>query len=72
QTPDPAPITNSACYSPITQTTASWLSVVFHYDATSGTMVAAAGQPVEAPSITSSNFSQMNTWFSVLMQDTFK
>lgn len=69
---DQAPITNSACYSPITQTTASWLSVVFHYDSTSKTMVAAAGQPIEAPSISAGNFSQMNTWFSVLMQDTFK
>lgn len=29
---DQAPITNSACYSPNTATTASWLSVVYHYD----------------------------------------
>jgi sulfide dehydrogenase [flavocytochrome c] flavoprotein subunit len=69
---DQSPMTNSACYSPITQSTASWLSVVFHYDPISKTMVAAAGQPIEAPSISAGNFSQMNTWFSVLMQDTFK
>jgi len=69
---DTAPITNSACYSPITSTTASWLSVVFHYDPTTKTMVAASGQPVEAPSISTGNYSQMNTWFSVLMTDTFK
>jgi len=69
---DQAPITNSACYSPITQSTASWLSVVFHYDPVSKTMVAAAGQPIEAPSISAGNFSQMNTWFSVLMTDVFK
>ena len=64
-------MTNSACYSPITATTASWLSVVFHYDPVSQTMKAAPGQPVEAPAITTSNYSQMNTWFKVLMSDTF-
>lgn len=69
---DQAPITNSACYSPVTKSTASWLSVVFHYDPVSKSMVAAAGQPVEAPSISTANYSQMNTWFSVLMTDTFK
>lgn len=69
---DPAPITNSACYSPITSTTASWLSVVFHYDPITKTMVPAANQPVEAPAITTGNFTQMNTWFGVLMGDTFK
>ena len=68
---DSAPVTNSACYSPITATTASWLSVVFHYDPVSKTMKAAPGQPVEAPAITTSNYSQMNTWFKVLMSDTF-
>ncbi len=67
----PAPVTNSACYSPITATTASWLSVVYHYDPVSQTMKAAPGQPVEAPSITTGNYKQMNTWFKVLMSDTF-
>ena len=69
---DQSPITNSACYSPITATTASWLSVVYHYDPASKTMVPAAGQPQEAQSITTGNYSQMKTWFSTLMQDTFK
>ena len=68
---DSAPVTNSACYSPITATTASWLSVVYHYDPVSQTMKAAPGQPVEAPAITTGNYSQMNTWFKVLMSDTF-
>lgn len=69
---DQSPITNSACYSPITATTASWLSVVYHYDPVARTMVPAAGQPQEAKSITTGNYSQMKTWFSTLMQDTFK
>lgn len=68
---DSAPVTNSACYSPITATTASWLSVVYHYDPVSRTMKAAPGQPVEAPSITTGNYRQMDTWFRVLMSDTF-
>ncbi|MEZ5114897.1 MAG: FAD/NAD(P)-binding oxidoreductase [Candidatus Nanopelagicales bacterium] len=68
---DQNPVTNSACYSPITSSTASWLSVVYHYDPATKKMVAAAGQPVEAPSITAGNYSQMNTWFKVLMSDTF-
>lgn len=69
---DQAPITNSACYSPITATTASWLSVVFQYDPATKAMVPAAGQPQEASAITTGNYSQMKTWFATLMQDTFK
>jgi sulfide dehydrogenase [flavocytochrome c] flavoprotein subunit len=36
--PDPAPVTNSACYSPITVDTASWLTAVFAYDPVSTLM----------------------------------
>jgi sulfide dehydrogenase [flavocytochrome c] flavoprotein subunit len=32
QSPDSAPVANSACYSPITATTASWLTAVYQYD----------------------------------------
>ena len=35
---DPAPVTNSACYTPITATTATWLSAVYQYDAEKGIM----------------------------------
>lgn len=73
---DQSPMTNSSCYSPITATTASWLSVVYRYDsdpasATYRTMVPVGGGATEAPAITSGNYNQMNTWFKVLMQDTF-
>jgi NADPH-dependent 2,4-dienoyl-CoA reductase/sulfur reductase-like enzyme len=71
QQPDQAPVTNSACYSPITSNTASWLTVVYQYNATSKTMVAAGAGVVEADTISSGNFKQMNTWFSTLMSDTF-
>lgn len=73
---DQAPMTNSSCYSPITATTASWLSVVYRYDGeptspTYRTMVPVGGGATEAPAITTGNYGQMNTWFKVLMADTF-
>ncbi len=71
EAPDPAPVTNSACYSPITASTASWLTVVFGYDAATRTMKAIPGTLTEAPGPTSGNFKQMNAWFANLMADTF-
>lgn len=78
QSPDSAPVANSACYSPITATTASWLTAVYQYDpATQSMKVAANGgltvgaAPTEAAAITSGNFRQMGTWFNTLMGDTY-
>ena len=78
QQPDGAPVANSACYSPITNTTASWLTAVYQYDGATGTMKVAANGgnisgalPTEANSITAKNFQQMNTWFNTLMSDSF-
>jgi NADPH-dependent 2,4-dienoyl-CoA reductase/sulfur reductase-like enzyme len=76
QQPDQAPVTNSACYSPITNTTASWLTAVFHYDSNSKTMKqwsdgAFTGTNIEATAIDSKNFTRMNTWFNALMSDSF-
>lgn len=69
--PDPAPVTNSACYSTITMRQASWLTAVFQYNPVTGTM-----QPVAASSAASTgwnqdHFDQMNTWFKALMADSF-
>ncbi len=36
EAPDPAPTTNSACHSPITANTASWLTAVFAYNPNTG------------------------------------
>jgi NADPH-dependent 2,4-dienoyl-CoA reductase/sulfur reductase-like enzyme len=77
QQPDPAPVTNSACYSPITNSTASWLTGVYQYDTTTKTMrLWANGQftdtAIEASAISSKHFSQMNTWFTTLMADSFR
>lgn len=76
QAPDAAPVTNSACYSPITNSTASWLTGVYQYDSASKTMRLWANgnftdTAVEADSITTKNFSRMNTWFTTLMNDSF-
>lgn len=76
--PDPAPVANSACYSPVTASTASWLTVVYQYDSVNRRMVpafkggvTAGATPIESASVNSGNFRQMNTWFNSLMGDSF-
>jgi hypothetical protein len=69
--PDPQPVTNSACFSPITANTASWLTAVFAYDSVSGTMKVVPGASGEASAPTSDNYEQMAKWFGNLMADTF-
>ncbi|MEK7344495.1 MAG: FAD/NAD(P)-binding oxidoreductase [Pseudomonadota bacterium] len=76
--PDSAPVANSACYSPITASTASWLTAVYQYDPVTRKMVVAANggltanaRATEAASISNGNFRQMNTWFNTLMGDSF-
>ncbi len=76
--PDAAPVANSACFSPITSSTASWLTAVYQYDATSEQMkvasnggLTAGGAAVESASISSRNYTQMGVWFNTLMKDTF-
>ena len=70
QASDPAPATSSACFSPVTMSTASWLTAVFQYDAASRTMVPSAS--AEAPSISSRNYRDMSKWFDGLMTDSFR
>lgn len=65
------PITNSACFTPITKNTASWLSVVFRYDPATGTMQPTGNGVTESSGITSDNYEEMLSWFSNLMSDTF-
>jgi sulfide dehydrogenase [flavocytochrome c] flavoprotein chain len=69
--PDPAPVTNSACYSTITMSQASWLHALFQYDPPSGNMAAVAGATGASAGWDSDNFEQMQTWFKALMADTF-
>ena len=73
--PDPSPVTNSACYTPITSTTATWLSAVYQYDPVSGTMKIPpqhnSGGAIAASAPSADNYSDMLTWFATLMGDTF-
>lgn len=66
-----APMTNSACYTPITNKTASWLSVVFRYDPATGTMIPTGNGVTESAGATADNYETMLKWFSNLMSDTF-
>jgi sulfide dehydrogenase [flavocytochrome c] flavoprotein subunit len=79
--PDPQPVANSACYSPITSSTASWLTAVYQYDPADRAMKVASNGgrtivdgapavPTEAASINSDNFEHMGIWFKTLMHDT--
>jgi NADPH-dependent 2,4-dienoyl-CoA reductase/sulfur reductase-like enzyme len=71
RTPDPAPQTNSACYSPITFDTASWLTATFAYDPVSMTMQPVPASSGEAAVRSKDNFEEMNKWFKALMGDSF-
>jgi NADPH-dependent 2,4-dienoyl-CoA reductase/sulfur reductase-like enzyme len=68
---DPAPVTNSACYSPITMETASWLTAVFAYDPGTQAMAPVADSFREAAARDGGNFSNMSKWFNALMSETF-
>lgn len=69
--PDPAPVTNSACYSTITMSQAAWLTAVFQYNATTASMQAVASSSAASVGWDSGNFREMNTWFNALMADSF-
>lgn len=69
--PDPAPVTNSACYSTITRSQASWLTAVFQYDPVSKTMKPVPASAAASVGWQADNFDQMNTWFKALMADSF-
>lgn len=69
--PDPAPVTNSACYSTITQTQASWLTAVFQYHAATASMQAVGASSAASVGWNSGQFRDMGTWFNALMADTF-
>ena len=69
--PDPAPVTNSSCYSPITFETASWLTAVFAYDPATRTMKVVPGATGEATAASKDHYEDMFVWFRTLMRDTF-
>lgn len=69
--PDPAPVTNSACYSTITMSKASWLTAVFQYDPATRLMTPVTAASKASLGWNADQFEQMQTWFHALMADTF-
>jgi hypothetical protein len=65
-------MTNSSCFTPITKTTASWLTAIYRYDPASKTMkIAGSDIPTESNGANSENYEDMLKWFKNLMADTF-
>ncbi|MCE2657393.1 MAG: FAD-dependent oxidoreductase [Rubrivivax sp.] len=69
--PDPAPVTNSACYSTITMKQASWLHAMFQYDPATAAMKAVADASGASTGWNGDNFDDMGKWFKALMADSF-
>jgi hypothetical protein len=80
QSPYANPTANSACFSPLSNTLASWLTAVYQYqqDPVSGAwkyvaidQVSGATGATEARSPSTGSFSKMGTWYRSLMTETF-
>ena len=68
-----SPVLNSACFTPVTSTKATWLSAVYQYS--NGVMLPSTQngitQPRAAAAASTGNYSDMEKWFKTLMSDTF-
>lgn len=71
QQPYAEPKTNSACYSPITANTATWLTAVFAYDANSGQMKLIPDSFGAASEPDREHYEYMFHWAENLFADTF-
>lgn len=69
--PDPAPVTSSACFSPITSSTAAWLTASFQYDPVTKAMKRVEASFAEAPRPTSDAMQQMFFWADNIFSDSF-
>lgn len=65
------PVTNSACYSPITRSTASWLTAGYRFNPVSKTMDRVDASFNEAQNPSSDNYKLMLAWANNLFADTF-
>ncbi|MFZ4481635.1 MAG: FAD-dependent oxidoreductase [Rhodoferax sp.] len=68
---DQAPVTNSACYSTITMSQASWLTAVFRYNPAALAMAPVAASSAASTGWNSNSFEEMSIWFRALMADSF-
>lgn len=64
-------MTNSSCYSPITLSSASWLTVVCAYDPATSEMKVVPGASGEARSANKDHCEDMFVWFRTLMRDPY-
>jgi len=69
--PDPAPVTNSACFSTITMKQASWLHSFFQYDPVTGAMKGVPAGSGASVGWNSDGFQDMGIWFKALLGDSF-
>ncbi|HPY42013.1 MAG TPA: FAD/NAD(P)-binding oxidoreductase [Thiolinea sp.] len=69
--PYPSPMTNSACYSPISADTASWLTAAFAYDPASQSMQLVPASYGASSGASQSNYRKMFEWANSLFGDTF-
>lgn len=66
-----APMTNSACYSPISADTASWLTAVYAYDPLTNSMKLVPESFGASNGASQSNYRKMSDWANSLFGDTF-
>jgi len=80
QGPYTPPTANSACFSPLSNTLASWLTAVYQYQQDPGSgawkyvaidQVSAVTGATEARTPSTGSFSKMGTWYKSLMTETF-
>ena len=64
------PKTNSTCYSPVSNTEATWLTAIYQYDSASKDMKIMPGYP-KAGAPSGKNFLDMSNWTGNLFSDTF-
>lgn len=69
--PYASPMTNSACYSPISLDTASWLTAVFAYNPASGAMELVPQSFGASQGASRENYRKMFDWADSLFGDTF-
>ena len=69
--PYASPMTNSACYSPISTTTASWATVVYRYNSSTKLMEPVPGSSGAASIASREAYQDMFDWSDNLFADTF-
>lgn len=66
------PVLNSACFTPVTSTLATWLSAVYQFDGAYYIQSSHnGGKAIAATTASADNYSDMTKWFKTLMGDTF-